>query len=200
MYCEVYLTTTQNIFGIFYWAFNLQHVIPMLASIEEYLYFLPVNILSKLCLVNNNIFDDLRLNIEDKIKSLSDLKDEKERTLIIDILGFYILKNDSKRFAGFKLHPPNKPPDRPQDLGKEDGINWNRTKTADPNPGDMVRFQWKWNGIHRFWSYFRYNQNQYHRKPHAWILPGQKIIKVRTKNSRLALKLQKLYSKQFHSA
>ena len=73
----------------------------------------------------NEIWDLLQLDIIDWFERQQDIR--PVRKLIIDLLGYYVFKDDYSKYDGFVMAPPNDPPDTPDkpiDVGKGEIYNW----------------------------------------------------------------------------
>jgi YHS domain-containing protein len=131
------------------------------------------------------IFKDFGIDIEDFIKSITNLRDKKIRDFLIDMLCFKY--NADKYKSAFEMHPPNRAPNAPDEpidlgLGEFGKLHRYKTKATDPDPGDLVQFQWNWSGIKSPPTPRPSLQNRYHKEWHKWWSKGQKTIKVRAKN------------------
>jgi uncharacterized protein YfbU (UPF0304 family) len=131
------------------------------------------------------IFNDFGIDIEELIKSFTNLNDKRKRDILIDILSYFLKAemHDSE----FKMHPPNRAPNAPDEpidlgLGKFGKLHRYKTKATDPDPGDFVQFQWNWSGIKTPPTLRPSLQNQYQKVWHKWWSKGQKTINVRAKN------------------
>jgi len=149
-----------------------------------------IDILEDLAPNLDEIWDELRLNIIDWIQRIPDVRKEKIRNLLIDIIGYYSSFGCDSRssHSDFTMAPPNNdPPEIPTILSgtynAKAGESYEFTTSTTDDENDPIRFQWKWGPLSfSSWSKTLYGNNAVHKKEHTWYIKGSRNVKVRAKD------------------